>query len=53
MIEYENIAKFYPQKFNVTKCLSTDRTFPQNKSTVKAPVEMKTHIELIKEKFKP
>ena len=36
----------------MTKCLSTDRTFPQNKSIVKAPVELKTHIELIKEKFK-
>ena len=47
------MLKDFPKKFNVAKCLSSDRTFPACVSPVKAPVQMVTHLELIKQRILP
>ena len=52
-VNFEAMLKGYPKKFNVSKCLSSDRTFPSCVSPVKAPVEMVTHLELIKQRILP
>ena len=48
LVDFESLLKNYPKKFDVSKCQSTERTFPSCTSPVKAPVEMMTHLELIK-----
>ena len=45
--------KHYPTKFDVSKCLSADRTFPACKSSVKAPVELESHLTLIRNQIIP
>ena len=53
LVDFESLLKNYPKKFDVSKCQSTERTFPSCTSPVKAPVEMMTHLELIKSQIIP
>ena len=52
-VDFENLLKNYPTKFDVSKCLSADRTFPACKSSIKAPVELESHLQLIRNQIIP
>ena len=53
IVDFESLLKNYPTKFDVAKCLSTERTFPACPSPIKAPVELETHMQLIKNQVIP
>ena len=53
VVDFENLLKHYPTKFDVSKCLSADRTFPACKSSIKAPVELESHLQLIRNQIIP
>lgn len=52
-LDYEKALVNHPTRLNYSTVLSQDRTFPACVSSVKAPVEMESHLELIKQRVLP
>ena len=51
-INFESLAD-YPSKFKVAHCLTNERTFPACKSSVKAPTQLESFVDIEKARINP